>query len=121
MSDSKVVDKVDRDPQLSGDEKETTITMYGQDKRFGVFSAKPTIVKSLLQHDHFELTWARIIEDNSTVRTDNRCALEETDGDIVAVKGQMPIGTLTVKSKPRTNNNQSSIVNFETIDSSVFE
>ena len=43
---SELADYVDRDPELGGDEKETTITMYGQDKRFSVFSAKPTVVKS---------------------------------------------------------------------------
>ena len=121
MSESEVVDKVNRDPKLSGDEKETTITMYGQDKWFGIFSAKPTVVKSLLKHDHFELTWARVIEDDNSVRANDRGTLEETDGDIVAVKGTMPVGVLTVKSKPRANNNQSGIVNSETIDSSVFE
>lgn len=121
MTDSDLVDKVDRDPMLEGDEKETTITMYGLDKTFSIFSAKPTIIKSLLKHDHFELEWARMIGDDGATRVTEREALKETDGDIVALEGQMPIGVLTVKSKPRANNHQSSIVSSETIDSSVFE
>lgn len=121
MSDSELVEKVDRDPELSGDEKETTITMYGQDKHFDIYSAKPTVIKSLLKHDHFELEWARLLDDAEKIRAEDREYLKNTDADIVALQGKMPVGVLTVKSKPRANNNQSSIVNAETIDSSVFE
>lgn len=117
-----LVEKVDRDPKLSGDEKETTINMCGLDKHFRIFSAKPTVIKSLLKHDHFELIWARVIGgDSDKIRINERKRLHQTTGDIVAVKRKMSVGVLTVKSKPRANNNQSSIVNAETIDSSVFE
>ena len=118
---TELADHVDRDPALSGDEKETTITMCGQDKRFSVFSAKPTVVKSLFDHDHFELEWARVLADGESTDVDTRSALPPESGSIVAVQGTMPVGVLTVKSKPRADNNQSSIVNSETIDSSVFE
>lgn len=121
MTDSELVEKVDRDPVLSGDEKETTITMYGQDKQFRIFSAKPTIVKSLLKHDHFEIDWSRVVSDGETRRVEEREELGNVDGDIVAVNGKMSVGVLTVKSKPRANNHQSSIVSAETIDPSVFE
>jgi hypothetical protein len=121
MPSEELVSKVDRDPMLSGDEKETTISMCGQDKHFTIFSAKPTVVKSLLKHDHFDIVWARVLVDDGAKRFEQRSKLSDTDGEIVAVKGKMPVGVLTVKSKPRANNNQSSIVNSETIDSSVFE
>lgn len=121
MTDSELVERVDRDPQLSGDEKETTITMYGRDKWFSVFSAKPTVVKSLLKHDHFELERARLVTEDGIERVGTRAELRSCEGDIVAVEGEMPVGVLTVKSKPRANNHQSSIVSSETIDPSVFE
>ena len=116
-----LTEHVDRDPQLNGDEKETTITMGGQDNSFTVYSAKPTVVKSLLDHDHFELDWARVVEDGAGHSVADREVLPPADGDIVAVEGSMPVGVLTVKSKPRANDNQSSVVNSETVDSSVFE
>lgn len=121
MAESELIDRVNRDPELNASEKETTITMRGDEKEYSVFSAKPTVVKSLLKHDHFELDRARLMDDSEWHRVDERSKLEASDGDIVAVEGTMPIGTLTVKSKPRANNNQSSIVNAETIDPSVFE
>jgi len=75
----------------------------------------------LLKHNHLEIERARVLEDGDKQRVKERESLEETDGSIVAVEATMPIGVLIVKSKPRTNNHQSSIVNAETIDSSVFE
>ena len=121
MTESDLTGRVDSDPKLTGDEKETTITMYGMDKRFSIFSAKPTVIKSLLEHDYFDLVNARLVNDEGSVRVDSRHDIGTKEGDIVAVKGTMPIGVLTVKSKPRANNHQSSIVTAETIDSSVFE
>jgi hypothetical protein len=121
MSTGGLSDRVNRDPKLSGDEKETTITMYGQDKHIHIFSAKPTVMKSLLKHDYFELESARVVKNGKSKTVGSRDELETVDGDIVAVEGEMPVGVLTVKSKPRVNNHQSNIVNSETIDSSVFE
>ncbi len=121
MGENEIVERVGPDPILNGDEKETTITMYGQDKEFDIFSAKPSLIKSLLKHDNFTLERARVVNDEETHRVNEREELETTKGEIVAVEGSMPVGVLTVKSKPRVNNHQSSIINTETIDSSVFE
>lgn len=121
MPEDELIERVNRDPELTADEKETTLTMYGSDKKFNIFSAKPTIVKSLLKHDHFELDNARLLNNGTKISISEREKLSEKKGDIVAVKGEMPVGVLTVKSKPRANNHQSSIVSAETIDSSVFE
>lgn len=121
MPESDLVERVDRDPALSAAEKETTITMYGDEKQYQIFSAKPTIVKSLLKHDHFDMDWARLLGEDTWEHVDERAEIKENEGDIVAVEGTMPIGTLTVKSKPRSNNHQSSIISTETIDASVFQ
>jgi len=120
--ESDIVERVDRDHRLTGDEKETSINMYGSDKYFKIYSAKPTIIKSLLKHDHFELELGKVLTSEEKItRVSGIDSLANTSGKIVGVKGKMPIGTLTVKSKPRANNHQSSIVNHETIDSSVFD
>lgn len=120
MTETTLTEKVDRDPTLSASEKETTISMYGDDKRFTIYSAKPTIVKSLLKHDFFEMDWARVLNGERTTDVEVMSELENIDGHIVAIEGTLPIGTLTVKSKPRANNHQSSIVSTEGIDPSVF-
>lgn len=120
MTENPLTERVDRDPDLSGSEKETTISMYGDDKRFTIYSAKPTIVKSLLKHDFFEMEWARVMADGNSTEVDTIEELESEEGNIVSIEGTLPVGTLTVKSKPRANNHQSSIVSTEGVDPSVF-
>lgn len=107
-------------PNLGGAEKETTISMYGDRKEYSIFSAKPTIIKSLLKHDHFDIDWAIVSKNGSTEQVIGSEELQKSNGDIVSLEGTLPVGTLTVKSKPRANNNQSSIVSWETVDPSVF-
>lgn len=121
MSDTEFNERVSPHPRLTGSEKETAVTMYGDSERFTIYSAKPTIVKSLLKHDYFEMTWAQLADDETLTEVERREQLRETDRDIVAIEGSLPVGTLTVKSKPRANNHQSSIISTETVDPSVFE
>lgn len=121
MANTKLDERVNRDPRLTADEKETSISMYGGDKKFTIFSAKPTIVKSLLDHDHFDLISARLLNDGTKSNVSSREEIKSEEGDIVSVKGTMPVGVSTIKSVTRANNHQSSIVSSETIDSSVFE
>lgn len=120
MTETELTDRVAPHPRLTGSEKETAITMYGDDERFRISSAKPTIVKSLLKHDFFEMSWAQLADGDDLTEVESRDQFEDTDGDIVAIEGTLPVGTLTVKSKPRANNHQSSIVSWDTIDPSVF-
>lgn len=120
MTTKELAERVEPHPNLGGAEKETTISMYGDSKEYTIFSAKPTVVRSLLKHDHFEMDWAVVASDGQTERVLGLEALRESEGEIVSIEGSMPVGTLTVKSKPRANNHQSSIVSWETIDPSVF-
>lgn len=121
MTNKNLAERVAPHPDLSGAEKETTISIYGDSKEYSIFSAKPTIIKSLLRHDHFEIDWAVVAANGSTEQITGADTLHDSNGDIVSLEGRLPVGTLTVKSKPRANNNQSSIVSWETIDPSVFE
>ena len=120
MRDDIDVSRVGPDPLLSGDEKETALSMYGLDKHYTIHSAKPTIIKALLQHDEFTITRARVVDGEDASRVTTREEISKTPGEIVQVVGQLPVGTLTIKSKPRANNHQSSIVNYESVDPAVF-
>jgi len=116
---NELIDQVENDPDLNSAEKESSVTFLGDEKRFTIFSAKRTIVKSLLEHDNFEVKWLQIDKNGKKVRVDD----PENVGDstIYSVSGTMPIGCLTIKSKPRSNNHQSSVVNSETIDADAFQ
>jgi len=111
-------DKVTSDPMLNATEKETAITILGDGKQMNIFSAKATVVKSLLKHNHFEAEWVGGKKDGSYQRVDG--GDEATLDAIYSISGTAPVGLLTVKSKPRSNNHQSSIVNSHTIDPEAF-
>jgi hypothetical protein len=108
-------DRVEADPNRVSHEKETHINFLGDANEMRVFSAKRAIVSQLVKHPHFELKWASV----EGART-NAGDVQETDGAIWAVSGMMPIGCLTIKSSPRTNNHQSQCVNYEGVDPDAF-
>jgi hypothetical protein len=113
---------VTSDPHRNAMEKETSIVFEGDVSEATITSAKPTIVRSLLQHDEFELDAAEAPKDtdgHGTFRSTEPHRLREA-GDIYAVTGRIPIGCLTVKSVPRSNDHQSKVVNHETIREGAF-
>jgi hypothetical protein len=115
-----LIENVESDPNREQHEKETGVNFLGGDEGCTVFSAKKTIVKSLLEHDSFEPSWFEIATESGTKTVTTEEEAAESDG-IYGVSGEMPIGCLTIKSAPRANNHQSSVVNSETIDPDAFE
>jgi len=115
-------ERVEADSKLSSAEKETTISMYGDNKEATIHSFRPSVVRSLLQHDHLEVT--EIIGRNnngSTVRTDDRTTAQERLQVIHGVTGKIPVGCLKVKSTRRSNDYQANIVSNETTSRNVRE
>ena len=114
-----LAERVENDTDRQIVEKETTISAHGNEDVLHVFAAKKTVVKSLLKHNHFDLDWAEGGNEDYTSRYDAD-EIHEADA-IYAVSGTMPLGVLTVKSKPRSQNNISSVVNHKTVDPDAFE
>lgn len=118
MTEDNLTERVTSDPALNAAEKETTIAMCGDEKEFQIFSAKATVVKSLLKHDHFDADWVGGEKDACYQKREDGHA-DDLDA-IYSISGTLPVGVLTVKSSPRSNNHQSSIVNSEKIDPDAF-
>jgi len=119
METDQLTELVENDPDRSSMEKESAFTMLGNEKQLTAMSAKRTIVASLLEHNEFEPDWFIVESDGETKRVESVEAASKSDA-IYAVSGKMPVGCLTVKSKPRSKNHQSSIVNSETISEDAF-
>lgn len=113
-----LVELVESDPDRTGAEKESAFTMLGDEKVITAMSAKATIVRSLLKHDHFEPEWF-VVEDGGKANVETIEDAADADA-IYAVSGEMPVGCLTVKSAPRSNDHQSSIVNAEGVQPGAF-
>jgi hypothetical protein len=80
-------------PGLTPAEKEVTIRFDRDSDRLHVCSDVGSITARLLQHPDFEE------EDRTTI-----------DGNVVQVSGTLPVGVLSIKSKPRTNNHLGQVV-----------
>lgn len=74
-------------------EKETVIRMTKTEDEAHIFTEMRAFITPLLDHEHFE--------------EDRR---REHEGAVVAVGGTIPISCITVKGKPRKDDNQLSSV-----------
>jgi len=104
-----LVDRVEGDPMLTGDEAGTTINIYGTDKYYSIESERPTIVRSILAHEY------AAIDRVCGVSNDDYDCFGVDDADhldtVYSVSARMPVGTLTIKGTSRSGHTQSSIIN----------
>jgi hypothetical protein len=120
-----LVENVQSHSRMSKMEKETSIHFCGDEEEASITSYKATIVKSLLEHDYAEVY--RVVVETEEV-SHKAVEVEDDDWDvvvdetIVGCHARLPIGCLTVKGSPRSNNYQSSIITTETeMPDGVFE
>lgn len=102
------------DPSLNSMEKETGVNLLGDEKEIRVSSLRRTIIKSLMEHEHFTPDWYSILMDDKSVISVNPGEPIEGDAEpvgICGIGGRLPIGTLTIKSKPRKADSHSNIIN----------
>lgn len=90
---------VREDGSLAPVEKQVSIVGTKDDGTFTVHSEVGSVTRGLLDHPEFEVTETR-----------------ESDGDIVAVTGELPRGALSVKSSSRKTDQWSTLVNTPTDD-----
>lgn len=99
---------------LSRNECETGLSFFGDADRFRLFSYSPTVVRSVLQHEHARIRWVFVTEggDGGRQVTDlSDISLAEEGVDIEGVSAELPLGALTVKGSPRGRDAPSGIVN----------
>ena len=101
---SEYVDAYDR---WSASERETSIHFAYGDQIAEVYTAERTVAKHLLENGPFRADELTVLVDD-TLRY--RDPSEHKGETIVAVKGTLPIGALSVKSDPRIDDYHSSIV-----------
>ena len=99
---------------LSRTECETGVSFFGDADRFRLFSYSPTIVRSILEHEHARIRWVFATEDGDAGRRVENLSdipLSEEGVDIEGVSAELPLGTLSVKGSPRRRDAPSGIVN----------
>lgn len=96
--------KVKSDPEITSVEKETTIRFANPDDMAHIFTEQRGVISSLLENDFFELDCWRGPEGKSA-------SVPGEDEVVHALNGTIPIGCLTIKGKPRSNNTPSGVAN----------
>jgi hypothetical protein len=104
-----LTERVAPDPDLKLKERETTFSFADDEDRARVHSASPAVVRRLLAHDEVSITSATI-HDGEGVENISGPALPDSNGDIVSVRGELPVGCLSVKTVPRNNNQAGNVV-----------
>lgn len=81
------------DSDLLPSEKETAIRWSKDEEYIHVHSDIASVVRRLLAHPEFTETSRRTVE-----------------GDVVTVRGMLPLGVLTIKEKPRKHGSHAEVV-----------
>ena len=110
-----LVDRVAPDPDLKLKERETTFTFADDEDRARVHAASPGIVRRLLAHDEVSIISATI-HDGEGIENISGDALRDSTGDIVSIRGRVPVGCLSVKAVARNNNQAANVVSDGVFD-----
>ncbi|WP_136689981.1 hypothetical protein [Halorhabdus amylolytica] len=99
--------------ELSRNEQETGIQFFGDADRFQITTYRPTMVRSLLRHAYAEIErlYLGVPEgQNKRVENPSEVLTSEARPEVEGVRATLPLGTLTVKGKPRTKDQHSGII-----------
>lgn len=101
------------DTELSRDEQEFDFSGFG-DRGTGTFiSYVPTMVRSLLKHDFAKINWlyvGRGDERGGRVSDPEEVSTDAEGVRIEGISAEIPVGVLSVKGVPRTDDRKSRVV-----------
>jgi len=108
-----LIDCVESTSHTTGEAAETATHMAGTDEQMTVTSYKNTVVRSLLEHDHADISWL-VCESNDGGHKRFESVEDVWDTfdepTVLGITVAMPVGCLSIKGTPRTNDHHSSVV-----------
>lgn len=114
-TDSEIVAAWEReDPELSPQEKETTIRFAKDEDRATVFTAEAGLGRRVVAHPESTVEEVTVLADDSIRQ---RAPEEMVDGDEpVAVRCHLPVGALSVRASSRKNPQHAEVVSGRVLD-----
>ena len=100
------------DPALSPSERETIFRFAADDDAVAFFTEEPGIGRRLIAHPHTTVSAVRVLQAGATHR---KRPTEYEEGDIVAVRGEAPVGVLKVGKSPRTTGGPAEVVSKDVL------
>lgn len=102
-----LLDLVREDPELTPQEKETTLRFAKDEDRVAIYTAEAGIGRRLLAHPSARIGAVTVV-DNDVRPT---VSVDEVNGrDIVAVRGSLPVGALKVRRTSRETDEHAPVV-----------
>lgn len=103
-----IIDAVREDPDLQPIEKETIISFAKIDGEAHVYTESGGIIRRLLKHPEFRAVELRVNVDGAWGR--RVAPADYSGGEVTGVKGYIPVGTLKIQARSRSNSTHASVV-----------
>jgi len=105
-------DLVREDPDLTPQEKETTIRFAKDEEHATVYTAEAGLTRRLLAHPNAEVEELNVLEDGAT----RNVAPSEVSGrEIVGVRASVPVGALKIRVSSRSAPGHAEVVSEEVL------
>ena len=104
----RLVEAVKEDPDLLPEEKETTFTWAKDEDRAHVFTEEGSITRRLLRYPDFEIESLRVYTEDAPGK--RLGGADYSDGRITGVWGTLPIGSLKILSRSRSDSTHCKII-----------
>lgn len=101
------------DPELSAAERETVFRFARDREVVEFFTEERGIGRRLIAHPHSTISWVAVLEGE---RRKEISPNKFTSGEIVGVRGTLPIGVFMVKASPRNQSDHSAIVSRRVLE-----
>jgi hypothetical protein len=98
---------------LSQNERESSMSWFGDSDRFRITTYVPTMVRSLLQHDLARVEWLYVRDPDERgrrVSNPSEFSLSEDPENVEGICATLPLGVLSVKGSPRNRDAHAGIV-----------
>jgi hypothetical protein len=105
-------DLVREDPDLTPQEKETTIRFAKDEEHATVYTAEAGLTRRLLAHPNADVEEVNVLEDGATRNVD---PAEVSGRDIVGVRASVPVGALKVRVSARSAPGHAEVVSEEVL------
>jgi hypothetical protein len=102
------------DPELTPQEKETTLRFARDESEIHFFAAEAAIGRRFLAHPESTVEEVVVLEEGARRARDPREV--ERGARIVSVRGRLPVGALTIKRDPRSSGSHATIITSRVLD-----
>lgn len=104
-----LLDRIRTDPILTPPERETCFRFAADERRAHVFSAEAGLTRRLIAHDAVEVDRVGVLADSAVMAVPPGRAIT-MEGEVVSVRGRLPIRYVAISSAGRGHDRHADVV-----------